>query len=531
MRAGNPKTTAILIVLLLGGFILLAGCTTTVSGDTGSSGELPLEMDRVLNDVTTKLQEETNGIQTELYAAAEEIGTNPHDSARVLQILQTYYRENSWVSLIGYYDQHAEKITVPITPPSTAEEIFQSVTEKDLSSGNSIRMVFNQIQEDAAVPITAIFVPVYSAQKTYCGYIVIWYDPDRLVADLLSGLEDMETYGLWIGDVTGKETYYRTSPDYDGCPENTVYLSGWKTVEILGSMMRVCLTDDGDLQSRMLKASTAESLKSESIELYSYATTHSQKAVLNYISQKEPDTYLYVAYDTLGNVLARSDGRCVNQNQQDLHDVFGVQTLDTIVSRMRQGGGYVYVMDPTTNVQSPVTAVQTVSYLLPIDSSWFIGVQGSVYTDQVPVDSSAGLELLKLGREAAGYAWKYGQDAAVEMISREDSIFLRNGSSDSTPFMGAVTMEGVSLPDNPESAEEIRRIFGLVDTYGASVGRQEVALAKQGGGLMYYEMSVEDETGAETVVVYLVAITPVNNEWYIFTGNRIHTYSADTTST
>lgn len=521
MKAGNPIQSVILISFLLGGFLLCTGCVL-VSVDTGSSGDLSPEMDRILNNVTMVLQKGTDDIQTELHAAAASIGEDPQNTENVLRILRSYYVENPWVSLIGYYGVQSEKITVPITPPSTAEALFTSLTEADFSSGN-IRMAFNQIQGDAAVPVTAIFVPVYSPQKTYCGAFVIWYDPDRLVGDLLAGQEGMEIYGLWVGDTTGTETYYRTSPDYTGCPESTEYQSGWKTARIFENTMRICLIDDGTVQKQGFRKADASSLRNESISLYSYATSHSQKAVLNYISRMESDQYLYFAYDTRGNVLARSDGRYVNQNHQDLHDAFGVQALDMMVARVRQGGGYMYVMNPTTNAQHPESAVQAVAYLLPIDSSWFIGVQGSVRPEQIPVDSSLSWEVLTFGRETVDYAWKYGQDAAVDLINREESTVLRTADSDKTVFQGAVTMEGVSLPENPDLTVGNRRVFGQVDTYGASVGRQAVALAKQGGGLLYYERIMEDAAGAKTAQLFLFAITPVNDEWYIFTGCRIDT--------
>ncbi len=528
MNTDKQILTILLAMLFLGSLVLITGCVT-VSGESGNSGELSPEMEQVLANVTTVLQEGTDKIQTELSAAAVEIGENPHDTEKIRQILRSYYVDNSWVSLIAYYDTHSGGITVPVQPSDTAEKILRSVTEKDFASEN-IRIGFNQMQEGTTRPVTTMYVPVYTHQGEYSGYIVMWHDPDTLISYLLTGQEGMDTYGLWIGDSAGKNLYYRTSPDYVNCPENTAYLSGWKTVRILGTPTRVCLTDDGGLQNRKLKDVAAESLKTESVELYSYATSHSKTAALTYISQKKSDTYLYFAYDTAGNVLARSDGRYINQNHQDLHDAFGVQITDTMMSRMRQGGGYLYLMIPTTNAQSPAEAIQDVSYLLPIDSSWFIGVRAVVNPDRIPIHNSVGQELLSLGREAVGYAWEYGKDATVEMISRDDSVFLRNASSDRNLFLGAVTMEGEILPAIPMSEGKITRALGLVDTYGASVGRQALILAKQGGGLLYAERIAETAEGTPTVEVYLIAVTPVDNEWSIFTGSLISTRLKNTSS-
>lgn len=424
----------------------------------------------------------------------------------VWRFSRQYYQNQYWAAGVAYYQTASGTVqSVPLAVDSRLHAALASAAQD--TGTKSVSRIF-AYDDSSSAYLKTLAASVHAQDGTGLGVVAVTYDPYYLISSAVGDVAGMDTYNLWVGSPDEFDAKWKASE------KNTNITRGWTTIFVLGDELRVCLVQGVEMSLTTLTGATDGVLNAAVIDLYSYATTHDKSEVLAYIARADPENMILFAGDTAGNILADSSGQYVDQNIPNDHDAYGVRTVNSMVLRSRQGGGYVHeTLVPSRNVLQAFSALPTMIYLLPVDSSWFVGGQVATVSAEQEVDHTIGPAVTAMSRSVAGYAWEHGREAAVAEIGRGSASMFLQGVSSSANLVAVTMNEGTILADaqNPERTGS--SLFSMVDSHGSSIGRGMITVAKSGGGLFYFC----EKRGAATDM-YLLSITPVNDEWFVVSG-------------
>lgn len=505
----SPCHRSISVILALCSLLLLvlaAGCVQTTTTAPVYTEDLPPEMVAVLNESAAALERGLNDAEAELLVVADRIGQASDDPDACREILRQYYRTQYWVAGVAYYQTASGMVqSVPLAVDDLLHAALTSVAKGPGIKAVSQLPVYDDSESGYLKTLAA---PVYARDGTRLGVVAVTCAPYYLISSAVGDVAGMDTYNLWVGTPEEFDARWKAPT------ENTGITRGWTTISAFGGELRVCLVRGAALPLTTLTDTNSTALNAAVIDLYSYATTHEKSEVLAHIARSDPENMILFAGDTSGNILADSSGQSIDQNILSDHDAYGVRIITSMVMRSRQGGGYVHEMlVPSRNVLLASSALPTVMYLLPVDSSWFVGAHVATISAEQKVDHTIGPAVTAMSRSVAGYVWEHGRDATIAEIARgKDSVFL-HGVSTPANIVAATVSDGTILVDAQNPHRTGTSLFGMVDSHGSSIGRGMISFAKNGGSLFYF-----CEKRAGVTDLYLLSITPVNEEWFVLSG-------------
>lgn len=244
-----------------------------------------------------------------------------------------------------------------------------------------------------------------------------------------------------------------------------------------------------------------------------YAKNNSKEdalAVFNDVNGEfvKGEQYLF-AYDRNGTTLALPYQQdYIGQNRMNLTDSNGAKIMESLVSLSKYGGGYLYYVypNPTDNGTEQVK----ISYVEPVDDSWFIGA--GIYLPHINAafDKEAISGLFSRVEQAAAFGEKEGKESASVVFNDKTTTWAENSA-----YIFAYDMNGttLALPYQPEIIGTNRMDYK--DKYGSPSVRLDIDTAKAGGGFVYLVYYNPDSGRDELKLCYVL---PVDNDWLVGSG-------------
>ncbi len=244
-----------------------------------------------------------------------------------------------------------------------------------------------------------------------------------------------------------------------------------------------------------------------------YAKEHGKDKALSEFNNAngtfiDGDLYIF-AYGMDGTTLAWPyQPDMVGTNRAGAADQNGVNHIKRMIEIARDGGGWVYYV--TKNPGNNDLEEFKVSYIRPVDSTWFIG--SGIYLPEIPAQFNVTEKdrLVERVNQACQYAQINGEAQAIRDFNDLNSTF-----ADGNRYIFAYAYNGTTLamPFQPEAIGTNRADF--VDTHGVKVAAWEIAVAKSGGGFTYADYNNPDTGKPGMKLCY---ITPVDDIWFVGSG-------------
>jgi signal transduction histidine kinase len=244
-----------------------------------------------------------------------------------------------------------------------------------------------------------------------------------------------------------------------------------------------------------------------------YAREHGREAALlafNDVNGSfiEEDRYVF-AYDMNGTTLALPYQQgLLETSRAGIADANGVRFIDRMIELAREGGGSLYYIyqNPEHNYREEFK----LSYVLPVDSSWFVG--SGIYLPEVPAGFSTTERDRLVARVTQARAYAQAQGAATAIAGFND----RNGTfADGSRYIFAYGYNGttLALPFQPDVIGTNRLNFS--DPYGVKITAWEISTAQRGGGFVYVDY-LNPATG--TAEMKLCYVEPAGDDWFVGSG-------------
>jgi signal transduction histidine kinase len=189
-------------------------------------------------------------------------------------------------------------------------------------------------------------------------------------------------------------------------------------------------------------------------------------------------------------------------------DSNGILFIDDLIDVARSGGGSLYYIypNPEDNYRDEVK----VSYVMPVDNEWFVG--SGIYLPEYSArinDTERDL-LVEWVKQARRYAQEQGAKKAVADFNDRKGVF-----ADGSRYIFAYGYNGttLALPFQPELIGTNRLNFS--DTNGVKITREEITLARRGGGFVYVHYLNPDTGVAGLKLCY---VEPVDETWFVGSG-------------
>jgi len=549
------KIISFLVFLAICAAVALAGCTDETS---------PAEQEALLSGAVSGVNAELLELKEAVEGNAESLGTGSLSGESAEQTLKNTLLEFPWAesSLVI----SGEGIVLTAVPANQENLVGMDLSSQSpVISANSKKVpvvseVFLMQEGFWGISQSA---PVFSGDGDYLGYTDITYMPEELIGRVIMPLlKDtpydawvVQTDGLVIFDTTAEEIGKNlfTDPAYQslGLREvfsrivtepsgNAVYSfwdrdwgryvgkkAVWATAGIDGAEWRIVITKAAE------EVVTAETTATPGIitpmalgELEDFvggavihAVNNGRDAALDEFNNPDGqfvsgDLYIF-AYDMNGNVLALPFQKgLIGQNRREVTDTNGVAYIDGLIEMAGTGGGSLYYVypNPAKNYEEQLK----LSYVLPVDGTWFVG--SGIYVPGLGTgfDEADKDRLMERVKSARDYAQVHGMDSACEAFNDLSGDFANGGE-----YIFAYDLEGntLALPYQPELVGTNR--LGFEDRYGVKAVQWEINAAKSGGGFVYVTYTNPD-TGEEGLKLCYVA--PVDGTWFVGSG----IYTADT---
>ncbi len=388
---------------------------------------------------------------------------------------------------------------------------------------------------------------VYDAQGNYNGTLRVGIDTWSLFSGINQFLRNEYGYTLWVTQNDGVVIYdqdtteigrnlitdelYHTNSlqdtvqticeDQSGNASYLFYDATWVDLGQInvvwdtvypgyGMEWRIVLTDNvpAKTETETTATPTTEELKSFVEKAYVYAQTHTKEEALHAFNDKNGEFIngeLYIfAYSMEGDVLSIPyQPGLIGVNRWIREDPNGIKIQQRMIARAQQGGGYVNYM--TANPEHQYAQEFKLSYVIPVDDTWFIGA--GIYVQENPLSQNHYVtwtkrqDLTYQVRNMQYLAKTEGIPAVVAMINDPSSDLQIEGLY---PF--AVTENGIHLADalNPELAGTNQ--LGMTNSLGMSIVREVISLAQAGGGWMYGLLEIPPAKKEQYVLIYVEPI-------------------------
>ena len=351
------------------------------------------------------------------------------------------------------------------------------------------------------------------------GLVIYDKDTDEIGRNLITDeLYVSETLKDAVELILKKESGNSSYLFYDSTWVNSTQTNVvWDTVYPgYGMEWRLVLTDNvpAKTETETTATPTTGELMSFVEKAYVYAQTHIQDEALHAFNDQNGefiDGELYIfAYDMDGEILALPyQPGLIGSNRWLMEDSSGVKILQRMIARAQQGGGYVNYM--TANPDHQYAQEFKLSYVMPVDDTWFIGA--GIYLQENPLSQDQYLswteheDMTYQVRNMQYLAKKEGIESVIEMIKDPDSELQIEGLY---PF--AVTENGTDLADALKPELEGTNQLGMTNSLGMSIAREVISLAQAGGGWMYGLWGIPPENEEEYVLIY---VEPIDVSVYV----------------
>ncbi len=217
---------------------------------------------------------------------------------------------------------------------------------------------------------------------------------------------------------------------------------------------------------------------------FEYADMHGKEAAL--LAFNDPagqfvDRELYIfAYEEDGTTLALPfEPDLIMTTRYDLQDAEGNYFIRDIIETGLEGGGFVRYL--YVNPAHGFAVEHKISYVMKAGDGWVLG--SGIYSEDMtmmpdPVVTDA---LADFVNDAAVYAASIGQEEALAIFNDPDGPYVRGDL-----YIYALDMEGIALALAHQPELVGTSMIDLTDHHGLNVTRIEIALARLGGGFIYY---------------------------------------------
>lgn len=257
----------------------------------------------------------------------------------------------------------------------------------------------------------------------------------------------------------------------------------------------------------------AATLEDYVIQAMLYATEYGSDIALSEFNNPDgpfsSSNYYIIAYDSDGTLLAMSENpNLVGQNQMNVTDVYGVQSVMQCIIRAGHGGGYVYAISPEWFKGIDQTSGTTINllYILPIDDKWFVFSGSAPQGVDAEMSTAAREKVDTLVASAENYIRENGVGSAIEEFNSETGKFA---NTDMTLML--FDKDGVLYvyQDNPILIKDDLR--GLIDSRGTSVGRDIYQMGLKGGGYLYDAIPKADGIDA----MKFISVKKISEDLYL----------------
>ncbi len=485
-----------------------------------------------------------------LAAAASQSGFSA-DSPEVIANLSDLYVHNP--SSASVYRINADNVVVASVPKSASYRIGYQIPPLGIDLVNRSTSIYltTYQRESTGETDVSVVTPVYTKNGTYDGFISFVLNPRMFFGSSLSDVP-REGVTVLIMDKEGNVLYSddtkrigqnalqmanasdqddmvalmtRMLSEKNGTVTYTGYSFGNMKYVTLASAWDTAETDYGPLTVMVGKkttehqlvqrpsSSTDRTLEEFVQSAYLYAVKNGKDAAVaafndpnsQFVTQEYTVTAVAINGTILANSMLPGD---VGANQIAHTDANGVPTIRTLIQRAKQGGGYAMYLhpDPMHDQRMEVK----LSYVLPVDSTWFI-VSGKYMEEKARyVDPQLRDAMIEYTRQVAQYAAANGKDAAIAALNTPNGQFYREDVR-----LIAVDSDGTILarPYNPELIGT--NVAGITDVYGGSLGRDLMTMAGAGGGMMYQYYPNQYTNENDMTLIYVL---PVDDTWFLSSG-------------
>ena len=220
------------------------------------------------------------------------------------------------------------------------------------------------------------------------------------------------------------------------------------------------------------------------------------------------DQYIF-AYDMNGTTLVLPyQAGILGKTRMDLVDLNGLFIMPAMIDAAARGGESMYYVYP--NPQKENTYQLKISYIDPVDPSWFIG--SGVYLPWVTAEVNQGgiSSLIDRVKNAAVHAEEVGKEQAIR-----DFNDLNQSYADNAQYIFAYENDGttLALPYQPELIGTNR--INFTDMYGVRAIAQEISAAQRGGGFVYLVYYNPESKRNELKLCYML---PAGDDWMVGSG-------------
>ncbi|MDR0981220.1 MAG: cache domain-containing protein [Methanocalculaceae archaeon] len=542
----NHRSSCVIAVLILLGLaVLCAGCIDQDQQQPSPSlEETYADQMRATENLTLQISDKLANLQEALIQAADTIANDMENTTLVDQEFNKLYLTYQEVEVFMIADEH--KIVRDVCPEDNSylgPYLNTRITNPYFNiTADSPRLNFGHFQyENRAV--AAVVIPLITSDKEYKGALITVVDSSLFYQDMIYAFQKNTGYHAWIVDEEGRILYYPERAQYttdimqlkspnqtelnqvlqailekkSGVATYSEYnyaklkitrqAATWDTMPgYMDSNYVPIVVVTSEINSSQQITHPEESANQNLEEFinaaYLFAKENGREAALaefNNPNGKFTTAEYYIAAFAMNGTLLSNPYRTeiVGENRLNSEDVNGVHTLRMFADRALQGGGYV------TNVyENPADDMQTevkISYVLPVNDEWYI-TAGEFHPEiDAVVPPTVRIDMIQYARSVEVLIQENGRDAAAASLNNKShyradielNIFDKYGNL-------------IVHDSNPEMVGT--NLMGATDIYGASIIREVIMFAGNGGGFRYTNMPLETRETTELSLVYVKQI-------------------------
>ncbi|MDU9375824.1 hypothetical protein McpSp1_04030 [Methanocorpusculaceae archaeon Sp1] len=550
----NLRTAGrVLVIVLLAVLLLTAGCIDI--RETPLPDVVTEEMNETFSTVYEHVQFSMDAMGRDVEnTAVGQSGysyTDPFLNSSLQKLRQTY----PWAQWAVRYDRNGTVVAgYPVYGADTPYLRDSSVTENAFADTGYL--LSQPKINTKGMDLMSVSAPVYTSSGEYDGYVTLEIDPWMYTQQMMRET-NYPGYQIWMIDASG---IVYSSPEGIGTGENVLispvfadskhaeiiqniqtvpegvtfgkgYDSAyirmiekvflWKSMQTGGKNITVIMTEPVEEVPVVYYAAdnNLTSMKDIATNVFSYAESNGQEKTLAALSDPKSRFILeegaVFAYDVNGTLLANTErDELIGESFLNYHDGYGVETIQLLIRRSSQGGGYVPYYYPVNGKLGENTALLCLIYVQPVNETWFVGAVQPLSSTPVPYNISKRDEALDNVLTAFTYLEENGKDATLAAFMDPEDIFLKQGIR-----MYAVDRNGTILSDGKRPYNVGKNGFFFIDRYGGSQSRIGEMTGMNGGG---YMLSLHDAPNGGIRVV-LEYIKQVDDEWVIGTTVELGT--------
>lgn len=547
LRIWKGRRVLFSTVLVLVLVIFSAGCVSQPSQNLTLEDEYAEQL-AVAQNLTKIVGAVLTDANLGLQNAARTIAEDPTNETLVHQVFGSLYLKYSSLNSLLVVD--TEKRIVQVEPKANPSvSAYQNVTITDpyfTFSADSPPLTL--VDWTDGYNVTTAILPMFTGNGTYAGLLIAALDPTLFYESLVDSYQPAEKYDVWIVDEAG---YVIHSPVHDpkknireiNTPDETelarvlekilstksgvdtyatysygalsvvAKVAAWDTVSPTAerniSGPTVIVTSDVDTTELVSYPTRSTDLKLEEFvrEAYLFAKKNGKEAALAEFNKMDGQfttkEFYTIAYDMNGTLLADPFYQdALGMNWMLEEDENGVAAVLAYTFRAGQGGGYITHVHE--NPESDMKTELMISYIQPVDDTWYIAA-GEYHPEiTAVVPASKRLEMQRYARELTAFITREGWDTALAAM-KNGSYYRDDIELSIYDFAGNVIYHG----PEPWSTGNL---LGVTDIYGASIGRGTIALAKIGGGFGYINLPSESRGTTQLSLKYM---QPVGEDRFI----------------